>query len=93
MSIRSPDLTAGDEPASRDSEAPVFDPRHEIVLLNEGGEDIEVASDEPVLRRGVIDAHVTAAGVDVSGFAYCTFAGGITLFYPAGHRLRVTDQA
>jgi hypothetical protein len=68
------------------------DARGEVVILSDAGPDIAVVTSEPIAGQGVETAHVTASGLDVSGFSYCTFAGGITLFYPASHRLLVTDD-
>jgi len=64
----------------------------EIVVLNQAGADTAVLTDDPVTARGVKDTHVTRAGHDVSGYAYCRFAGGMTLFYPRSHHLGVTDK-
>jgi len=36
---------------------------------------------------------VTEAGLDVSGFSYCTFASGVTVFCPSAHRLTVLNEA
>ena len=45
-------------------------------------------TDDPVTDRGIERDHITHAGHDVSGFAYCRFADGITVFYPRSHRSR-----
>jgi hypothetical protein len=68
------------------------DPRGEIVILDQSGQDIAVVSHEAVAAQGVEPAHVMASGFDVSGFAYCTFASGLTVYYPATHRFLVTDE-
>jgi hypothetical protein len=62
------------------------------VILDHSGQDIAVVTHEMVAAQGIGDAHVTVAGLDVSGFAYCTFEGGVTVFYPATHRLLVTHD-
>lgn len=61
----------------------------EVVIDNQTGDDVTVLTDDPVTDRGVEEDHVTCAGHDVSGFAYCRFAGGITVFYPRSHKLCV----
>lgn len=63
----------------------------EVVIHNQAGTDVTVLTDDPVTERGVQRDHVTRAGYDVSGFAYCRFAGGITVFYPRSHSLCVTE--
>ena len=55
--------------------------------------DITVVTHEPVASEGVETLHVMDSGLDVSGFGYCTFAGGITVFYPPTQRLLVTDES
>jgi hypothetical protein len=69
------------------------DARGEIVILDHSGHDIAVVTHEAIAAQGIGDAHVTAAGLDVSGFSYCTFEGGVTVFYPATHRLFVTQDS
>ncbi|HVA15044.1 MAG TPA: hypothetical protein VNF99_17490 [Stellaceae bacterium] len=63
----------------------------EVVIHNQAGTDVTVLTDDPVTDRGIERDHVTRAGHDVAGFAYCRFAGGITVFYPRTHSLCVTD--
>ncbi|MDE2229420.1 MAG: hypothetical protein KGL11_10325 [Alphaproteobacteria bacterium] len=69
------------------------DAHNEIVILDASGHDIAVVTPDAIAAQGVADAHVTATGLDVSGFAYCTFDGGVTVFYPSTHRLIVTNDA
>jgi hypothetical protein len=69
------------------------DARNEVVILDHSGQEISVVTSEPVASQGIQDAHVTASGHDVSGFAYCTFESGLTLFYPPTHHLLVTDES
>lgn len=47
--------------------------------------DISVCllSDEPLLDSGVVNAHVTASGVDVSGHRHYKFGNGITVYSPS----------
>ncbi len=68
------------------------DARNEVVILDHSGQEISVVTSEPVASQGIQDAHVTASGLDVSGFAYCTFESGLTLFYPPTHHLLITDE-
>lgn len=63
----------------------------EVVIHNHADTDVTVLTDDAVTERGVEHDHVTRAGYDVSGFAYCRFAGGITVFYPRTHSLCVTE--
>lgn len=64
----------------------------EVVIHNQSGNDTTVLTDEPVTERGIEHDHITRAGHDVSGFAYCRFGGGITVFYPRSHSLFVQDE-
>lgn len=68
------------------------DARGEVVILSDAGHDIAVVTHQPIANQGIEASHVTAAGLDVSGYGFCTFAEGITLFYPPGQRLFVTDE-
>jgi len=83
---------AGDATLTLALEDLIPDARGEIVILDHSGQDITMVTHEGVAAQGVEDAHVTAAGLDVSGFSYCTFEGGITVFYPATHHLLVTQD-
>ncbi len=66
------------------------DARNEVVILDGSSHDIAVLTQDTILAQGIAETHVTVIGLDVSGFAYCTFEGGVTVFYPATHRLIVT---
>jgi len=68
------------------------DAHNEIVILDGSGSDLAVATDNAIASHGISGDHVTVSGLDVSGFAYCTFEGGVTVFYPATHRLIVTND-
>ncbi len=68
------------------------DARGEIVILNETGQDIAVVTADSIAAHGVESSHTTALGMDVSGFSYCTFASGLTIFYPSSQRLLITDH-
>ncbi|MGH6967820.1 MAG: hypothetical protein ACREEL_00875 [Stellaceae bacterium] len=69
------------------------DARNEIVILDGSGHDIAVATADAVSAHGIAAAHVTATGFDVSGFAFCTFEGGVTVFYPSTHWLIVNNDS
>jgi hypothetical protein len=68
------------------------DSQGEVVILSDAGHDIAVVTHQPVASQGVEASHIMASGLDVSGFAFCTFADGVTLFYPTTQRLFVTDE-
>lgn len=60
------------------------DKNGEVVLFNDSGmRAVGIATTTAVLDQGLVGRHVTADGVDVSGFRYCKFADGLKLFYPA----------
>jgi len=66
------------------------DGNDEIVLLADSGQgQLALATDAEVVATGTAGDHVTAAGQDVSGFAFVTFATGMTLFYPDDVELAV----
>ena len=54
----------------------------EIVLF--AGEElpVNIVTDEPLTDAGIAEAHVTAAGVDVTGLHFYSFESGITLYSP-----------
>ena len=64
----------------------------EVVIEDQTGPDVTVLTDDPVTDRGIERDHITRAGHDVSGFAYCRFADGITVFYPRSHSLCVNES-
>ena len=68
------------------------DARNEVVILDHSGQEISVTTNEPVTAQSIETAHVTVSGFDVSGFAYCTFESGLTLYYPQTHHLLITDE-
>jgi hypothetical protein len=66
------------------------DSNDEIVLLADSGQgQLALATDAEVVATGTAGDHVTADGQDVSGFAFVTFATGMTLFYPDDVELAV----
>lgn len=68
------------------------DTHNEIVILDGSGSSLAVVTDHSVASHGISGDHVTASGLDVSGFAFCMFEGGVTVFYPATHRLIITND-
>ncbi len=54
----------------------------EIVLF--AGEElpVNIVTGEPLTGAGIAEAHVTAAGVDVTGLHFYSFESGITLYSP-----------
>lgn len=63
----------------------------EVVIHNRADTEITVLTDDPVIERGIARDHITSAGCDVAGFAFCRFAGGTTVFYPRSLSLCVAD--
>ncbi len=63
----------------------------EVVLF--AGEElpVNIVTDEPLTGAGIAEAHVTAAGVDVTGLHFYSFESGITLYSPTD-LLIVTDS-
>lgn len=61
------------------------DDNGEIVFFNDGGfRTLTIDADDAVVSRGQASNHRTAAGEDVSGFNYVTFANGLTLYFEEG---------
>ncbi len=54
----------------------------EVVLF--AGEElpVNIVTGEPLTGAGIAEAHVTAAGVDVTGLHFYSFESGITLYSP-----------
>jgi hypothetical protein len=60
----------------------VQDSNGEIVLFNDSKlRRLALVTEASELARGEAPHHVTAAGEDVTGFAYVTFDNGVTLYY------------
>lgn len=60
----------------------------EVVLSAADGMAIALSTRETPVDAGVADHHVTACGLDVSGFGYYSFADGLTVYFP--HHSQVT---
>lgn len=62
----------------------VHDANGEIVLFNDSNlRRLALVTQAAEVARGQAPHHVTAAGEDVTGFAYVTFENGVTLYYDA----------
>ena len=55
----------------------------EVVLFADDALPVNILTDEPVTSEGIAEAHVTAAGVDVTGLHFYSFESGITLYSPS----------
>ena len=64
----------------------------DVVLSAPEGMTIELHSNQNVVESGVIDHHVTASGLDVTGFEYCSFASGMTVYYPHDSLVRISFE-
>jgi hypothetical protein len=63
----------------------VQDENGEVVLFNDSGlRALAVRTATLVVEEGEAGRHVTAAGEDVSGFRFVTFASGLRLYYQPG---------
>ena len=52
----------------------------EVVLHAEVGVPLSLVAERPLTGSGIVEHHVTAAGVDVDGLYYYSFDNGITLY-------------
>lgn len=69
------------------------DARGDVVLFNEAGPlAVNIMTDSPVTETGTADHYVTSAGVDVSGYHFCTFEAGLTIYYPPEIDLLITGD-
>ena len=69
------------------------DSRGDVVLFNEAGPlAVNIMTDSPVTESGTADHYVTSAGVDVSGYHFCTFEAGLTIYYPPEIDLLITGD-
>ncbi len=71
---------APEEPVLLELEDLLPDASGEVVLF--AGEElpVNIVTDEPLADAGIAEAHVTAAGVDVTGLHFYSFESGITLY-------------
>lgn len=69
------------------------DSRGDVVLFNEAGPlAVNIMTDSAVTETGTADHYVTSAGVDVSGYHFCTFEAGLTIYYPPEIDLLITGD-
>lgn len=54
----------------------------EVVLFADDTLPLNIVTDLPVTDAGIADAHVTAAGVDVTGLHFYSFESGLTVYSP-----------
>ena len=67
------------------------DQRGDVVLMNEAGPlSVNIMTDSRVTETGTAEHYVTSAGLDVTGYHFCTFEAGLTIYYPPGIDLLVT---
>lgn len=78
--------TAGAGPALAIADL-LADGNNEVVLFDDGDVHALTLTGGQVVAEGVVDAHVTETGADVSGYHYVTFDGGLTLYYQDGFQL------
>jgi hypothetical protein len=65
-----------------------------IVIEYDGGNlAVELSTDQSVVERGVAAEAVDASGGDLSGFAYCAFSNGTTVFFPTDISLHIVPPA
>jgi hypothetical protein len=61
-----------------------------VVIEYDGGNlAVELLTDQAVIERGVAADAVDASGGDLSGFAYCAFSNGTTVFFPTDISLHI----
>jgi len=66
----------------------ISDANGEIVFFNDSGfHSLAIRTDAAVVANGRTQAHVTAAGDDVSGFKFVRFENGLTLYFEEGLHL------
>jgi hypothetical protein len=66
----------------------ISDDNGEIVFFNDSGfHSLSLRTDAAVVAKGRAQAHVTAAGDDVSGFKFVRFDNGLTLYFEEGLHL------
>ena len=54
----------------------------EVVLFAADDLPVNIVTDQPVTEVGISEAHVTAAGVDVTGLHFYSFESGLTVYSP-----------
>ena len=54
----------------------------EVVLFADDDLPVNIVTDQPITEVGIAEAHVTAAGVDVTGLHFYSFESGLTVYSP-----------
>ena len=54
----------------------------EVVLFADDSLPVNIVTDQPITKVGIAEAHVTAAGVDVTGLHFYSFESGLTVYSP-----------
>ena len=54
----------------------------EVVLFADDSLPVNIVTDQPITEVGIAEAHVTAAGVDVTGLHFYSFESGLTVYSP-----------
>jgi hypothetical protein len=82
QSERDDDKQTGDFDVMLEVNDLIQDVNGEVVLFNDSRlRRVSLASEVPVVAQGTTTQHVTAAGDDVSGFRFLSFANGLTLYF------------
>lgn len=70
------------------------DANGEVVLFSEAGRvAVNITTDERITETGTADHYVTSTGMDVSGYHFCTFEAGLTIYYSPEIDLLVTSAS
>ncbi len=71
----------------------IADRNGEVVLFNDSNLPVlTLLTAERPVARGRAESHVTAGGVDVSGYDFVTFGSGLTLYYPHEMQLLIVPE-
>ncbi len=71
----------------------IADRNGEVVLFNDSNLPVlTLLTAERPVARGRVESHVTAGGVDVSGYDFVTFGSGLTLYYPHDMQLLIMPE-
>ncbi len=54
----------------------------EVVLFADDDLPVNIVTDQPVTEAGIAEAHVTDAGLDVTGLHFYSFESGLTVYSP-----------
>ncbi len=65
----------------------------EVVLFNDSNMPVlTLLTTQRPVARGVVEAHVTASGIDVAGYNFVAFGNGLTLYYPRDMQLVILPE-